>query len=164
MAASPYSYVLNQIRLGKSQVDSFSAALQRFPEYSHDRVYNQWLSAWVGKYTAQMMVQNIGSTLQDYLSMRVGAVPPPTVGGSPESFPAWISKVMDSPYDMQLLGKITIGNFEDFGTWRYQLRGDETYSMIKRTIEGIIVKEYLRGAKGRIDLHNYYIIGIPKDL
>ena len=164
MAVSPYSYVLNMIRTGKSQVDSYAAALLRFPEFSRDRVYNQWLSAWVGKYTAQLMQANIGSTLRDYLDMRSGGSVPPQPGSLPEAFPRWLSQVLDSPYDMQILAKVTVGGFEEFGTWRYQMRDSDSYAMIQRTIEGIIVKEYLKGAKGRIDPLQTYIIGIPKDL
>jgi len=164
MAVSPYSYVLNQIRLGKSQVDSYASALLRFPEYAPQRVYNQWLSAWVGKYTAQMMQANIGSTLEDYLNLRTGNASPPVVGASPQAFPLWLSTVLDSPYDMQLLAKVTVGSFEEFGTWRYQMRGTDTYAMIQRTVEGIIVKEYLRGSKGKITPMESYIIGVPRDL
>lgn len=152
------------IRLGKSQIASFDAVLQRFSGYDTTRVYNQWLSAWVGKYTAQMMQANIGSTLQDYLMLVTGNSQPPQPGSPVDAFPKWISRVLDSPYDMQILGQVTIGNFNEFGVWRYQMRSDDTYSMIQRTVEGIIVKEYLRGAKGIISFQNSYIIGLPRDL
>lgn len=164
MAASPYTYVLNLIRQGKSQVDSYAAALRRFSDYAPERVYNQWLSAWTGKYTANLMQQQTGSTLFDYLSTQVSGKAKPPVTASPGEIQPWFSRVLQSPFDMQLVAKVTLGKFEEFGTWRYEMRGSDTYAMIQRTIEGLIVKEYLRGARGKIDVMNSYIIGIPLDI
>ena len=164
MAASPYSYVLNQIRLGRSQVESYANALARFPNYAAERVYNQWLSAWVGKYSASLMQQNIGMSLFDLLQLKTGNASPPQPGDIQQSFPSWLSKTLESPYDMQIVSSIVVGRFEEFGSWRYQVRDSDTYAMIQRTVEGIIVKEYLRGAKGIITIQNAYIIGVPRDL
>lgn len=164
MPASPYTFVLNLIRQGKSQVDSYAAALQRFPDYAPERVYNQWLSAWVGKYTANLMQQQTGSTLFDYLSQNPSSLNKPPVTASPQEIQPWFSRVLQSPFDMQLVAKVTLGKFEEFGTWRYEMRSSDTYAMIQRTIEGLIVKEYLRGARGKIDVMNSYIIGVPLDI
>ena len=164
MAASPYSYVLNLIRQGKSQLDSYSSALKRFSDYSPERVHSQWLAAWVGKYTANLMQANAGSTLFDYMNQGTpqGRMPPATA--TPQEIQPWFSAMLNSPFDMQLIAKVTLGQFEEFGTWRYEMKSTDTYSMIQRTIEGLIVKEYLRGARGKIDVMNSYIIGVPRDM
>lgn len=164
MAASPYTFVLNLIRQGKGQVESYESALRRFSDYAPERVYNQWLSAWVGKYTANLMQQQSGSTLFDYLSQQVSGRSRPPVTATPHEIQPWFSRVLQSPYDMQLVARVTVGQFEEFGTWRYEMRSSDTYAMIQRTIEGLIVKEYLRGARGRIDVLNSYIIGVPLDV
>lgn len=164
MAASPYSYILNLIRQGVGQVESYEKALGRFSDYAPERVYNQWLSAWVGKFTANLMRQNTGSTLFDYLSSNPKSSTFPPVSASPQEIQPWFSRVLQSPFDMQMVAKIVTGGFEEFGTWRYEMRTSDTYSMIQRTIEGLIVKEYLRGARGRVEMLNSYIIGVPRDL
>lgn len=164
MAASPYTYILNLIRQGKGQVESFDAAIRRFYDFSPERVYNGWLSAWVGKYTANLMQQQTGSTLFDYLSQGPGSTNKPPVTASPQEIQPWFSAMLSSPFDMQLVARVMVGEFEEFGTWRYEMRTTDTYSMIQRTIEGLIVKEYLRGARGRIEMLNSYIIGVPMDI
>lgn len=162
MASSVYSYVLNLIRLGKGQVESYRLARAKFRGLTDKGIMSQWLSAWAGKYTAQFMEKNVGDKLSKWLNKRPSSSNFPSLDASPLVIQTWLSTLVESPYDIQMTTRTSMGGFSEYGTWRFGADGDDTFSMWMKTAAGIIVKEYLRGDKGKTEFLATYIIGIPK--
>ena len=162
MASSVYSYVLNLIRLGKGQVESYRLARAKFSGLTDKGVMSQWLSAWAGKYTAQFMEKNIGDKLSKWLNMKPKGSAFPSIDASPIVIQTWLSTLVESPYDIQMTTRTSIGSFAEYGTWRFGAEDDDTYSMWMKTAAGLIVKEYLRGDKGKTEFLSSYILGQPK--
>ena len=162
MASSVYSYVLNLIRLGKGQVESFRLAKTRFKGLSDKTVMKQWLSAWAGRYVADFMEKNVGDSLLKWLRATPKSANFPNIDASPAVIATWLSTLVDSPYDIQMNARVRQGRFTEYGTWRFGAEEDDTYSVWQKTLKGIIVKEYLRGDKGDVELLSTYLIGQPK--
>ena len=164
MAVSIYSYVLDLIRKGFSQAASFVAAEQRFPGASPAKVSNQWLNAWGGKYTADLMREFSDSTFEEWLNKRPIGSEQPNFRDDKGVIQSWFGTVSLPPYDISVITSTTIGDQVTYGTWRYRAGGADTYTMFARTTLGIIAKEYRTGANGTTEFLNQYIIGTPKDM
>lgn len=162
MAASVYSFTLDLIRRGIGQLQSYQAARARFPESTIENVYSQWLSAWAGKYTADSLREASGSTLQDWLNVQPIGTGQPAIDASPKIIQSWISAFLSDPYDINIITATSTGQFVEYNTWRYRAYPDSQFAMFQRTIDGIIVKEYLRGGDGTTRFIQQYLIGTPK--
>jgi hypothetical protein len=161
MAVSVYSYLLDTIRRGASQILSYNLAISRFIGTAPSVIYNNWLAAWSGNYVANQMERNRDETFGDYRSIRPTSNIRPPISASADEIQSWFGTVNTDPYDMQIITTTITGPTIEYNTWRYRANDDSTYSMFMRTTEGIIMKQYLRGGDGKITPVSQYFITTP---
>lgn len=161
MAASVYSWVLDKIRLGWGQVESYTGAIIRFAGTAKDVIFKQWLTAWSGKYIAEMMINNPNVELQQFLDTSAGQPAAASPTSSPDVIRPWFPFLTDAPYDFAATYSINSGGMKQYGQWRYEALEDDTYLMVLTRMQDILVKEYRIRNKSDVSLVGLTIIGKP---
>lgn len=162
MSHSIYSWTLNQIRLGVSQVDSYIGAKVRFAGSKISEIYNGWLTAWAGKYTASLMQANPNVRLQEFLDNLPSGSAKPRTNASENVIQKWYSTMTDSPHDFNVTYRRTKGAFSEYGQWRFEASPDDTYTMIINTALGELRRQYKLDEYDDIEFIGEVFIGTPK--
>ena len=162
MPLSIYSWMLNRIRLGDSQVESFNRGRDRFSNLSREEVYKSWLAAWSGKYTAEYAANNPDMTFDDVMSQRPRSARFPRTNASSEVIRRWYPEIVDAPHDFNITYNRAKGAFSEFGQWRFETSGDDTYTMIINTALGELRRQYKLDDNDEADFIGEIFIGTVK--
>jgi hypothetical protein len=151
MATSVYSWVLDQIRRGTGQVTSYYLAKQRFIDIPGDKLLRQWVTAWAGKYTADLMRNNENSRLEQFLNAFPDSENLPGPRSSSKTIQSWFNTLALAPFDFNAVYAINKGGVKEYGQWRYETGTNDTYKMIITTAIGTIKREYIMDEYGDIE-------------
>lgn len=162
MARSIQSWILNRIRLGDSQADSFRNARARFSGVKRSEIYKEWLGSWAGKYAVEFMKANPDVTMSDIANMKPTTKNQPAIGASAENIMGWFSTIVDSPYDYIMTYKRGQKRNEEYGQWRYETGDDDTYTMIINTAIGETRRKYKLDEDGDIEPIGEIFVGHTK--
>lgn len=158
MQTNPFTWILNQIRLGYNKVATLVQGKARFPSVDPVNVQSNWAMAWGSKIIGQRMQTNQQARLSDIIFAGGTGADLPDTKSTDDMFVDYTRVKAYNDFDFSATTKIGQGTDIQYGTWRYQANGDDTFSMIMETLEETVIKEYSRGRGGQIVLVNLFVI------
>jgi len=144
--------------LGKGQIESYNNAIHRFGAGNKQAVYNAWLTAWAGKYTADLWRESENDPLLKFLESRPRSKQFPGINASRNVIQSWFSTAADGPFDFRMLYKIQYKANKNMGVWTYQASDEDTYTMALATADGTLIKEYLSKQAGKVSALNSWFV------
>lgn len=157
---TPYSYVLNLIRQGRGQAETWFDVSLKYRGVGSRELSLSWAKAWTGRGAAQHMEFNPNMTFGQLLSM----VPQSEViGGRVYTVPELASafgSLVQSPYDLNMLIQIIKGPSQFYGQSRWQLDVGDSYISVTQRVTDMLIRKYVLGSNGRLRFAGSYIIGV----
>lgn len=130
----------------------------RFQNVDPVNVQSNWALAWGSKIIGQRMQTSQNARLTDIIFAGGNGIELPDTKSADDMFVDYTRVKAYNDFDFSVTTKTgAVGDIQ-YGTWRYQANGDDTYSMIMDTIEETIIKEYSRGKRGEVVLVNLFVI------
>lgn len=159
MAASPYSFTLNLIRMGFDMAESWFQLVTRFPEAAAKYLNLDWAKAWSGRGAAAVLEENQQLTFGQVLSF----VPDTAIIGGREydymTLARNLSTLVQGPYDLNLIVNATKGPSQFYGTERWQLQIGDTYVSITNRLRDLLVRTYEVNDEGDLQFVTSYVVG-----